>query len=299
MKSGILVVGSLNMDFVIRVGHLPAAGETVHGSDFQMTPGGKGANQAAAAARLGGRASMLGRVGADIFGQQLRESLTACGCDVTEVRSTPGVSTGAALIFVDEGGANQIAVAAGANARLSVDDVAAAEEAFAQSGCLLLQLESPLTTVDAALAMGRKHGLTTILDPAPGRPLPPDLLARVDICTPNETEIESLADTAAPAAMALQLVSRGPRTVVLKMGAAGVLLAHDGQVERFLAPKVQAVDTVAAGDCFNGALAVALTEGADLPEAMVFANRAAALSVTRAGAQASLPTRDEVSALAG
>jgi ribokinase len=152
--------------------------------------------------------------------------------------------------------------------------------------------------VDAALAMGRKHGLTNILDPAPGRPLPPDLLARVDICTPNETEIESLADSGAPAAMALQLASRGPRTVVLKMGEAGVMLADNGNVSRFLAPKVSAVDTVAAGDCFNGALAVALAEGTALPEAIVFANRAAALSVTRPGAQSSLPTRQEVSAFA-
>ncbi len=298
MKSGILVAGSLNMDFVLRVEHLPAPGETVRGSDFQMTPGGKGANQAAAAGRLGGHVSMLGRVGDDIFAEQLRQSLSACDCDFSRVLETPGVSTGVAFIFVEPGGSNQIAVAAGANARLTSDDIRQAEDAFSEAGFLLLQLESQLATVETALELARKHGVITILDPAPARPLPPELLALVDICTPNETEIEALADSGPPSTMALQLTGKGPSTVILTLGAAGALVANQGQTTRYPAPKVEAIDTVAAGDCFNGALAVALAEGAGIPEAVMFANRAAAICVTRPGAQVSLPTRQEVSALA-
>ena len=177
------------------------------------------------------------------------------------------------------------------------EDIRAAEGAFEKAGFLLVQLEAPLATVQAALEMARKHDLTTILDPGPARPLPPEVLRLVDILTPNETEILTFADSAEPAAMALQLVRAGPRRVILKMGEAGVLVApaptDANGTSRYPAPRVKVVDTVAAGDCFNGALAVALAEERDFEDAVQFANLAAALSVTRPGAQASLPTREE------
>jgi ribokinase len=299
----ITVVGSLNMDFVVQVQALPRPGETVLGSGFATLPGGKGANQACAAARLGGRVRMVGRVGDDALGRELRESLAAAGVDTTAVLTTDGMPSGVALISVQAGGQNQIVVAPGAGGLLSPGDVAHALGGAA-SGLLLLQLESPIGTVERAVALGRERGLTILLDPAPARQLPLPLLAGISCLTPNESEAltllggrgETVSLTDAPE-VARTLRARGPRAVILKLGASGAYLDDGTGGRHFPGLKVVAADTTAAGDTFGGALAVAIAEGLPLPDAIVFANAAAALSVTRHGAQPSMPTRAEVDAL--
>jgi ribokinase len=298
------VVGSLNMDFVVRVETLPLRGQTVSGRGFTMVPGGKGANQACAVGRLNGVGRMIGRVGADVFGERLKQSLRSAGVDVSHVLATPDEATGVALIPVESGGQNQIVVAAGANGRLTPRDVEAALVGQG-GGLLLLQLESPLETVAAALALGRSSRATTILDPAPARPLETTLLQQVDILTPNESEALSLlgergseVTLADAAALARRLRQLGPPTVILKLGAAGAWLEAEGQSRHFPTPKVEAIDATAAGDTFNGALAVGLAEGRAVDAAIRFANAAAALSVTRLGAQASIPDRAAVEGFA-
>jgi len=305
MSAPITVVGSLNMDFVVKVAKLPLPGETVLGGGFRTIPGGKGANQACAAGKLGGRVRMVGRVGDDVFGEELRTSLAAAGVDTAAVLATEGTPSGVALIFVQAGGQNQIVVASGANGRLAAADVARALEAT-DGGFLLLQLESPLETVEAAASAGRRQGMRVLLDPAPARPLPDALLERVDILTPNETEAMVLLDrregsvTLAEAPeVARALLRRGTRSVVLKLGENGAFLDEGEGGRHFPGLKVEAVDATAAGDTFNGALAVALAEGKPMAEAIAFANVAAALSVTRLGAQASIPARGEVEAALG
>lgn len=303
MSRPIIVVGSLNMDFVVRVDALPERGQTVGGREFTMLPGGKGANQASAAGRLGGRCQMVGRVGRDVFGEQLRASLAADGVDTTRVISTEGEATGVALIPVEDGGQNLIVVAGGANLRLSPADVETALEK-APSGLLLLQLESPSETVEAAITLGRRLGMTIVLDPAPARPLSPALLHGVDILTPNESEALALLGRRGSAVsvtqaeeLGQQLLDLGPKAVILKLGAKGAYLADRRAGRHFPARRVDAVDATAAGDTFNGALAVALAEGRDMADAIAFAVTAASISVTRPGAQASIPTRGEVDAL--
>jgi ribokinase len=299
----VVVLGSLNMDFVVQVGRLPAPGETVLGWDFQMIPGGKGANQACAAGRLGRqcRARMVGRVGQDSFADHLKASLAAAGVDVSNVSGTRNQATGIAMIWVERGGQNSIVVASGANAALTAADVESARRVFDGARCALFQLESPLEAVVAGLRAAREAGALTVLDPAPARPLTAEVLSLVDVLTPNESEAcillgrpparLTMAD-AGETARALR--SLGPRTVVLKLGEQGAF-ALDGD-EEIPAPGfvVDAADTTAAGDTFNAALAVALTEGLELRGALRFANAAAALSVTRAGAQGSIPSREEV-----
>ena len=299
MSAPITVVGSLNMDFVVQVEKLPLPGETVLGGGFATIPGGKGANQAMAAGKLGGRVRMVGRVGDDVFGRQLMDNLASAGVDTGAVLATAGTPSGVALIFVQAGGQNQIVVASGANARLAPGDVSPALEGA--SGFLLLQLESPMETIEAAASLGRRQGMTVVLDPAPARPLSDSLLARVDVLTPNETEAMVLLDRrqgtvslADAPEVARALLRRGPRAVILKMGEKGAFL-DDGTGGRHVPGlEVNAVDATAAGDTFNGALAVALAEGRPMAESLAFANAAAAISVTRLGAQASIPTRDEV-----
>jgi ribokinase len=297
----IVIAGSLNMDFVVRVERLPQRGETAPGGAFRTIPGGKGANQACAVGRLGGRGRMVGRVGDDVFGRQLKAGLRSSGVDVRGVLETPGEPTGVALIFVEAGGQNVIVIAAGANGRLAPPDLGALRDV--RNGLLLLQLETPLRTVAAAAARGRRQGLTTILDPAPARPLPPALLRHVDVLTPNESEAQTLLRRPAgevsvreAPSVAEALRRLGPGTVILKMGAKGAWV-DDGAGGRHVPGfAVKAVDTTAAGDTFNGALAVALAEGRSIGEAVHFANAAAAISVTRPGAQASIPTRAETDA---
>jgi ribokinase len=307
-KPSIVVVGSLNMDFVVSVRRLPAPGETVLGSNFTMIPGGKGANQACAAGKLSvGAASvrMIGRVGKDPFADHLKASLAAVGVDVSGVHVTKAQPTGCAMIAVDEHGQNSIVVASGANFELAAADVEAMRKWLHGASVCLFQLENPLPTIAAALKLARAEGVTTILDPAPAQALPLDLLASVDILTPNENEALKLLGRAgdtigladAPE-IAAALLTLGPRTIVLKLGSAGCFLqARDqNRGEHVAGFPVTAVDTTAAGDTFNAALAVALALGEPLPQAATYANAAAAISVTRPGAQPSAPTREEVEA---
>lgn len=308
MNSKIVVVGSLNMDLVACAPRIPVAGETISGHTFLSLPGGKGANQAYAAARLGARVAMLGRLGDDDLGRQLQKNLASAGCDVSGVLVTEGCTTGIALIFVDDSGQNSIVIVAGANGRLSTEDIAASAKLFDGAGTVLLQLETPLATVAAAARAARRAGARVILDPAPApaAALPAELLANVDILTPNETEAAILAGEAPRRmnaeeafAVAQRLRASGPATVIVKLGDQGVaLMAAEGS-HVLPAPKVTAVDTTAAGDVFNGALAVALSEGAEIVDACRFANRVAALSVTRRGAQAAAPSRAELDSFSG
>jgi ribokinase len=300
----IVVVGSLNMDLVAVAARIPVAGETIIGSNFFTVPGGKGANQAYAAAKLGGETAMLGLVGDDDFGRAMRGNLADVGCDVSAVRPVAGPS-GVALIFVAESGANSIVVAPGANHKFTPRNIASDGNLFDSCRVALLQLESPIETVTAAAIYARERGARVILDPAPApdHSLPHELLKAVDILTPNESEAAMLAGlaprpltAAETGGIARTLQALGPRTVIVKLGEQGCLLA-DGDRQRMIpAPKVKAVDTTAAGDVFNAALAVALSEGKDLPAACEFAVKAASVSVTRMGAQSSAPARTEIQA---
>jgi len=295
----IVVVGSSNTDMVIRVPRIPRAGETLLGGEFLTAAGGKGANQAVGAARSGGKVALIARVGRDIFGDQAIAGLRRDGIDVSCVFRDKLTPSGVALIFVAKDGENSIAVAGGANAKLSPADVKKAARVIRSAALLVAQLETPLATVTAAVDVAVKAGVPIILNPAPARPLPNSLLERITFLTPNETEAELLTgikvtDEAAAAKACSTLRSRGVGTVILTLGSRGAFLADlDGQrlVPGF---KVKTVDSTAAGDVFNGALGVALAEGRTVPDAVRFANAAAALSVTRLGAQPSAPTRADI-----
>jgi ribokinase len=304
VKPTLVVAGSLNMDFVVSVDRLPAAGETVLGRDFRMIPGGKGANQACAAGRLGGdsvHVKMIGRVGYDVFADHLKASLSAAGVDVTAVHATRAQPTGVALIWVDRQGPNSIVVASGANRELASADVEAMRKSLRGAAIALFQLETPLDTVEAALKLAREEGAITMLDPAPAQRLSVGLLEAVDILTPNESEALLLCGRA-PARVSVEearelaesLRRLGPRTVIVKLGEQGCLLLNDAGARHFPGYRVEVRDTTAAGDTFNAALAVALAEGRAIEQAIPFANAAAAISVTRLGAQASAPGRAEV-----
>ena len=303
----LVVVGSLNMDFVVSVDHLPAPGETVLGRDFQMIPGGKGANQACAAGKLStGRVAvrMIGRVGYDVFADHLKASLSSAGVDVSNVHAARSQPTGVALIWVDRAGQNSIVVASGANHALAAADVEAMRRVFRGASHALFQLESPLDTVEKALALAREEGLETILDPAPARPLARALLEQVDILTPNESEALILLGRPAARvsledapALAEGLRRLGPRAVILKLGDQGCYFADGATAVHQPAFPVEVRDTTAAGDTFNAALAIALAEGRAIVDALRFANAAAAISVTRLGAQSSAPARAEVDSM--
>jgi ribokinase len=298
----IAVVGSLNMDMVAVAPRIPVAGETITGSEFFTVPGGKGANQAYAAAKLGGETAMVGRVGSDDIGRAMKKNLADVGCQITGIREVAGPS-GVALIFVAESGANSIVVAPGANHKLAPGDIAADAGSFDGCSVTLLQLESPLETVVAAAQYAKQRGARVILDPAPAPAggLPAGLLKAVDILTPNETEAAMLAglpphpltpEEARQIARALQ--AKGTHTVIVKLGEQGCLLADGDKQQLIPSPKVKAIDTTAAGDVFNAALAVALSEGKDLPSSCTFAAKAGSISVTRMGAQTSAPSRAEM-----
>jgi ribokinase len=250
----IIVVGSLNMDLVVRAPRHPQPGETLLGSDFGTFPGGKGANQAVAAARAGGKVTMIGRVGDDAFGEALLATVQRDGVNATHIRRDPSAPTGVALITLDTAGQNTIIVASGANAHLSPEDVSAAEEAFAGAGVLLLQLESPLPTVIRAIELARKHDVRVVLNPAPARALEASLLASVEYLIPNQSELALLAGMVDRASAVQSLRDLGVPAVVVTLGEEGVLVV-DELGEAFLpAHKVEVVDTTAAGD-FAGAFA--------------------------------------------
>ncbi|WP_328925183.1 ribokinase [Streptomyces sp. NBC_00190] len=295
--TAIAVLGSTNMDLVAYVPKAPRLGETVTGRAFRTVPGGKGANQAVAAARCGGKVVMIGAVGADEFGVRLRSALTAAGIDTAALRTVEGAS-GTAHITVDDEGGNSIIVIPGANA--AVTGLESGDESrIAAAGTLLLQLELPLRAVLAGALAARSRGVRTVLTPAPVQPLPAELLAATDLLVPNEHEAAALTGLTDPRQAAEALLEDVPE-VVITLGAAGVLYAARGREPLTVpAPGVRAVDTTAAGDTFVGALAVALGEGRSMPEALRWACAAAALSVQRPGAQDSMPTRAETDAFAG
>lgn len=300
----IVVIGSINVDLVVRVASLPRPGETVIGGRFASVPGGKGANQAVAAARAGGRTTFVARVGDDSMGRAAIEAFQAEGIETDFISITPHGPTGVALILVDAAGENSIAVAGGANDRLSRDDIERARPVIEAADVVLLQLEIPLEAVQHAVTIARAAGTRVILNPAPARPLPATLLAGVDILTPNETEGETLAShrtAGATSAVDVEgivrtLLDLGPRAVVVTLGAAGALVATGQGLTKVPAFPVEPRDTVAAGDVFNGCLGVRLAEGLDLVAATRFAAAAAAISVTREGAQSSAPHRSEIEA---
>lgn len=300
MKKKILVIGSLNMDMVISVKELPRRGETILGGSPDYIPGGKGANQACAAGKLGGSVTMLGKVGRDAMGRTLKENLAAAGVDVAHVEETPDAPTGMAVIYVSETGSNSIVVVPGANALCDRDYIEANEALIAASDIIVLQLEIPYEAVFRAVELAKKHGRLVVLNPAPAPDsLPPEVIANLDYFTPNETELARIAglpvgNTEEAIAAGKKLVSQGVGTVLATLGEAGALLvtAEDARVIPSL--RVKAVDTTAAGDTFNGAFVTALSEGMDEAAAIAFGNKAAAISVTRKGAQTSIPSREEV-----
>lgn len=294
----VLVVGSINMDLVVNLKRAPEAGETVLGQTFHTYPGGKGANQAVAAARLGAQTMMIGCVGDDAHGQELLHGLKVDGVETGAVRVEPGVATGTAVILVEEGGENRIVVVPGANGHLKPSDIDPA--AFATAKVVLISQEIPPETVAAALKLGREAGCITVLNPAPARPLSPDLLPYVDVLVPNRSEaallagskVESLVEARLAANL---LLDQGISTVVVTMGAQGALAVRENQSEIVPAIPVTPVDTTAAGDAFCGALATALAQGQPLLGAVGYGVAAAAVAVTRPGAQPSLATADQVS----
>ena len=296
----VLVVGSINMDLVVRSPRLPAPGETLLGEGFATSPGGKGANQAVAAARLGGRSRLIGRIGADTFGQALRKNLTAEGVDCRDLIETDGAPTGVAIIIVDARGENSIVVAGGANLLVTPDDVFGRDEAFAQADVVVLQLELALPTVRAAVDLAKRHGCKIVLDPAPASGRLPEALFEVDVISPNVTEAEILTgsrtgEERADKNIALDLIARGAAAAVLKLGPRGAMVVTaEGQMARIPTYAVEVVDTTAAGDAFTAALAMGVAEGRDAIEAAKFANAAGALACTKFGAQSAMPTLGEV-----
>ncbi|MBC8601272.1 ribokinase [Parabacteroides acidifaciens] len=299
IRQQILVVGSSNTDMVIKAAHLPRPGETILGGTFFMNPGGKGANQAVAIARLGGPVTFICKTGSDIFGHQSQQLFEEEGINTSYIFSDSEHPSGVALITVDEKAENCIVVASGANANLMPSDLARAEEAIEQADLVLMQLEIPMETVCYVADLAWEKGKKVILNPAPAHPLSAELLRRLYLITPNETEAEMISgvkitDESSACEAARVLSGMGVQNVIITLGSKGALIYCDGKSEIVPAWKVEAVDTTAAGDVFNGALTVALSEWRDLKEAARFACKASAISVTRVGAQSSAPYRNEV-----
>ncbi len=301
MKPKLLVVGSSNTDMVIKAAHLPGPGETIIGNSFFMNPGGKGANQAVAAARLGGNVTFICKTGNDIFGRQSIELFEEEGINTSHLLSDPKNPSGVALITVDENAENCIVVASGANATLSPADLQKLKHVIEESRIVLMQLEIPLETVEFVAKTAAAHGVRVLLNPAPACNLSDDLLKCISIITPNKTEAEMLTGVKVKnitsAREAAQIISdRGVDTVIITLGANGALILHEGEFTHVPAVPVKAIDTTAAGDVFNGALAVSLAESDDIIAATTLACKAAAISVTRMGAQSSVPFKKEVDA---
>ena len=298
----ITVVGSSNTDMVIKADHLPEPGETILGGTFFMNSGGKGANQAVAAARLGGKVSFICKTGDDIFGKQSLQQFKEEGIDTSFIITDSVHPSGVALITVDKQAENCIVVASGANAALNPPDLAKARNLILQSSIILMQLEIPLATVSYTASMAHEKNIPVVLNPAPSCVLPDELLRHISILTPNKTEAVMLSgisiyDMESAKKAAQKIKDRGVRTVIITLGNNGALILHEDVFTHIPANLVIAVDTTAAGDTFNGALVVALSEGKDILQATAFACKAAAISVTRNGAQASIPYKHEMEAL--
>jgi ribokinase len=294
----IIVVGSSNTDMVIKTESFPQPGETLLGGEFFMFPGGKGANQAVAAARLGGQVTFVAKVGNDIFGEKARQQFAKEGIAIEYVSTHPSLPSGVALITVDGKGENTIVVAQGSNGVLSREDVAKAGMAFGKDSIILMQLEIPLDTVVHVAQLAKSKGGFVILNPAPARTLPDELLAHLSLITPNRTETETLTgikvtDTASATQASQWFQNKGIASVIITLGKDGAFVFDDAGGRLIASPKVNAIDSTAAGDVFNGALAVALAEGSAMDDAVMHANQAAAISVTRMGAQSSAPYRQE------
>lgn len=293
----IVVVGSINMDLVVKTPRHPVVGETILGSEFRTFPGGKGANQAVAAAKLGCPVKMVGRVGNDPFGDQLLEALGIERLDSEYVIKDPNEPTGVAFITVDQHGQNSIVVAPGANARVSPQEVQAAEKAFIGASVLLVQLECPLPAVARAIDLAKEHQLQVVLNPAPGQVLGTDILSKVDYLLPNQSELALISGERELKRAIDVMRGLGFGALVVTMGGEGVLVVDGKRETQIPALDVKVVDTTAAGDAFAGGFAVALTEGCGLYDAARWGTIAGALAVTRAGAQPSLPTRLEFNRL--
>lgn len=303
MKSKIVVVGSSNTDMILKLDRIPQPGETILGGEFVIAAGGKGANQAVAAAAAGGAVTFIARVGNDMFGNQAIAGFVEHGINVNHVQQDKCAS-GVALIFVAQDGENSIGVGSGANAKLSPADVRKAKSAFAAADAVVMQLETPLETVQAAADLATSCRARVILNPAPAQPLPDKLLKKVSILTPNETEAELLTgikvtDEASCGRAADILLRKGVQTVIITLGSRGAFVATADSKRLVAGFKVKPIDTTAGGDTFNGALAVALAEGQPMADAVRFANAAGAISVTRMGAQPSAPSRKEIEKLVG
>lgn len=300
-KAKIVVVGSCNMDIYTWTDHLPEPGETVFGERYWMVMGGKGANQAVGTRLLGAEATMVGRVGDDLFGRQMLATLDSYGVAGDYIRVDAEAGSGVALVFVDQRGENMIAVISGANMRLGPADVDAAADKVRAADVLLMQLEVPLEANERAMDIALEGGALCILNPAPARPLPDRVLGKVHLLTPNQNEAKVLTGLATDTlegarAAGLALLDRGVQTVVVTLGGRGALIVRPGETVHLEGVPVDTLDTTGAGDAFMAGLAVALGEGKSLEEATRFANIVGALSTKKPGAMPSLPTRDEVEA---
>jgi ribokinase len=297
----VVVIGSSNMDMVVRCGELPVPGQTILGDSFVMNPGGKGANQAVAAAKMGAKTQLIARLGHDVFAEASEKSYAEAGLGTDYLVRDPAAASGVALIFVDEQGENEIVVAPGANRLLTPADVDAAADVIAGAKVMILQLEIPMETVRHAARIAVENKTRVVLNPAPARVLPADLLQNTDIIIANETEILVLTGAAdvgihTASTACRPLLDAGVESVITTLGKDGAVITSGSGASRVPGFAVRAIDTTSAGDTFTGALACALAEGQDLESAVLFANAAAALSATKEGAQISMPTRAEVDA---
>lgn len=295
----IVVVGSLNMDMVVRTNRAPEAGETLMGQAFSLSPGGKGANQAVAAARLGAKVTMIGRVGKDTFGTEMLEVIDREGIDIEHISTSETQATGVASIVLEESGENRIIVVPGANIDLTVEDIQALESVISQAEMVVIQLEMDLAMSEQAVAIAHRHGIPVILNPAPARKLKDEMLSQVTYLTPNETEAGILSGMTVDSVEAAEeaasiLLQKGVQNVIVTLGSKGALIVNAEGTKTISGFPVQAVDTVAAGDSFNGALAQQLVLGKSLEEAVGFANAVGALAVGKEGAIPSLPYLSEV-----
>lgn len=298
-KKGVLVVGSSNMDLVVTAERFPDPGETVFGKNFEMFPGGKGANQAVCSARLGSKTIFIGKMGNDDFRERLSKILYESEVDISNLLIDNESHTGTALISVDGNGQNQIIVISGSNMKLGSDDVEAKADLFAEASVVLTQLEIPLKTVVRTAELAKENNSIFILNPAPALRLPDKLLALTDYLTPNEIELEILSGIKITDQDSIQnastsLINRGVKNVIVTLGAKGAMLVNQNTIKHFSVPHVNVIDSTAAGDAFNGAFASSLAEGHSPDEAIEFANKIASISVTRMGAQSSMPYLNEI-----